>query len=1582
MKKLLSSFTEQFLPLIAKVILSLIAICLSWTPVHSQITSSSSSSRCGEGTVVLRATASAGTITWYDVPFYGTAVGTGATFTTPSLPVTKTYYVDALDGSGCSLNANKARATVIATVSAGTIQSNIFYASNTFCKSLSGDMQVTRTGTAGGVFSVSPAGLTLNTTTGAITPSTSTNGTYTITYTITDPAEGCVEAPAQAIITITTAPIAPTIAYSGSPWCSSQSTVSVTQSGVGGGTYSAYPAGLTINANNGTITPATSNTGTYTVTYFVSGAGGCAPQATTAEVTILKLPTAAIFYASPFTQNQTNQLVTLTGTAVYTGGTYSYTGPGTLSLNTTTGTIDPSTSTAGTYTVTYTLPAISPCGSVTTQQTVNIYSLPSASIAGTTSVCKNSSDPLITFTGADGAKPYTFTYQINGAASQTVTTTGINTDVTVAQPTLIAGTHTYTLLSVTDATGSTKPYVTANTAAITVTTPQSAAFAYSGSPYCSDAINPTPTFLDGGIAGTFTASSSDLKFVNAATGEINMATSVAGTYTVTNTLAATGGCGIITATTPVTITKKPVATFSYASLIHCQNAGTNPTPTLGLGAVAGTFTSVPSGVRFSDGNGTVDLANTTPGTYTIVNTIAAANGCADVAATVSNFQVIATPVTPTVTYSGSPFCNTITDAQPVEITGTTGGTFTAGAGLTIAADGAITPSTSTPGTYTVTYTVGTGSCLIAATTSVTISESPVITNSASKTICSNESTNIDITASSSSTFTWTIGTVTGTIDGAEAGSGNRIDQIIYNFSDTNIGTVQYVITPLSTITGCAGLPFTITVTISPKPLVSIVQPAAVCSPSTVDLTAAAITTGSTAGLSFTYWTDFEATNSFSNPATATTGIYYIKGTNANGCSSIRDVQVVVNPLPDAPTAGDITVIYDGANHTGTAIAPSGSTVVWYDAATGGNIVSAPNSTTAGTFTAWAESKADLTPTQCPSATRTLVTVQINKAESTISATGTTSFTYNGAAQGPASSSATGSTGTVSYQYSGTGATTYSASATAPTEAGTYQVVATVAADANYNAKSSDALGFTITKAELTVTDALVTTKTYDGNTDAAITGATLSGIIGADAVTLANASSGTFAQSTPGTGITVTTAPMTLTGAKAGNYNLTQPTLSGQINPAAPIAATHTLSQTSIVWNWSAVSGATGYKWNTSNDYSSANDLGNALTTTQSTLTCNTANTIYVWAYSGSAVSGSTSMNATTSSCVTTPTVATSTATNIGSTSATLNANISATGGATVTARGFKYSETSGFDAATEGTNVPESGSFGTGTFTANISGLSTLTTYYVKAYATNSAGTVYGDQVSFNTLIQTDFTYTGGVQTFRVPAGVTSVTIETYGAQGGAGHSNLVGGKGGYAKGNLSVTPGEVLSLYVGGQGGNANSYSGIGVTVPGGYNGGGIGGYDNSVPGAKGGGGGGASDVRNSGGTRVIIAGGGGGSGYGSIGGDGGGTNGGTAPDFNGAIGGTGGTQSSGGAAYIGRGATAGSLYTGGNGSTNQNAYAGAGGGGGYYGGGGGSSVNNHGNGHNAGGGGGSSYIGGVTSSTTTSDLQSGNGFIKITY
>lgn len=114
------------------------------------------------------------------------------------------------------------------------------------------------------------------------------------------------------------------------------------------------------------------------------------------------------------------------------------------------------------------------------------------------------------------------------------------------------------------------------------------------------------------------------------------------------------------------------------------------------------------------------------------------------------------------------------------------------------------------------------------------------------------------------------------------------------------------------------------------------------------------------------------------------------------------------------------------------------------------------------------------------------------------------------------------------------------------------------------------------------------------------------------------------------------------------------------------------------------------------------------------------------------------------------PTVTTQAVSSIAATTATGNGNITAIGSANSTERGIVYSTTSHGDpgnvapASSSYSGVSNAtGSFGTGAFTASLTGLTSRTTYYARAYSMNTAGYSYGSEVSFTTL---GFTNPGNV--------------------------------------------------------------------------------------------------------------------------------------------------------------------------------------------------------------------------------------------
>ncbi len=210
------------------------------------------------------------------------------------------------DGS-TNLNSESARFTQ------GLPATSIQYTETAYCTSAN-EVDVAITGALGGTFSATPAGLTINTSSGQITPASSTPNTYTILYSV--PAQhGCAATSATTTVIITSN-TAPSISYGTDPLCFDVTAVPVTLSGVAGGVFSALPTGLSINSITGTINPAASTEGEYTITYATTGssASGCTTYTTTTTVT---------------TYTHLNAVITGGGNHVCAGGSYNLTVTGT-----------------------------------------------------------------------------------------------------------------------------------------------------------------------------------------------------------------------------------------------------------------------------------------------------------------------------------------------------------------------------------------------------------------------------------------------------------------------------------------------------------------------------------------------------------------------------------------------------------------------------------------------------------------------------------------------------------------------------------------------------------------------------------------------------------------------------------------------------------------------------------------------------------------------------------------------------------------------------------------------------------------------------------------------------------------------------------------------------------------------------------------------------------------------------------------------------------------------------------------------------------------------------------------------------
>lgn len=234
-------------------------ITINQTP---SITGTSPASRCGTGTVSLAATASSGTISWFSAATGGTALGTGATFSTPSISTNTTYYVE-VSSNGCT----SGRTAVLATVNTNPTVTNpgtqtVCLGNSTNAINFSGNSANT---TYAWTNSNTAIGLGASGT-GNISSFIPTS-TGTTSVTVTPTLGSCTGSPVSFSINVNPVPTVTFDLTAVTPPCVYDPAFSLPTGSPTGGTYS----GPGVNGTN--FNPASAGIGTHTITYSVTQNG-------------------------------------------------------------------------------------------------------------------------------------------------------------------------------------------------------------------------------------------------------------------------------------------------------------------------------------------------------------------------------------------------------------------------------------------------------------------------------------------------------------------------------------------------------------------------------------------------------------------------------------------------------------------------------------------------------------------------------------------------------------------------------------------------------------------------------------------------------------------------------------------------------------------------------------------------------------------------------------------------------------------------------------------------------------------------------------------------------------------------------------------------------------------------------------------------------------------------------------------------------------------------------------------------------------------------------------------------------------
>ena len=703
--------------------------------------------------------------------------------------------------------------------------------------------------------------------------------------------------------TIATCPTNP-IAGSNSPVCSGTS-LNLTASATGNGLLYAWagPNGFTSTLQNPTITYAgTAANGTYTVT--ISNSCGSVQASKAVVVNATPTPT---FTAAPDGTICANTEQTYTTQDGKTN--YVWTISGTLNSN---------------YLIT---------GGSTSSNTVKIKWL----TTGSKTVTVNYS-----FNGCTGASPATSVTTVGAeATTPSIITLGSTSFCQGGFAILLSNSWVNNLWS----TGSTYPFIIVSTSGSYTVTNTSGCSPATSSPVVINVYDlPAPTFVTApgaticaGTNAVYTTQAGQTNYNwnipgtlntnynivsgSTASNTITLKWLTTGTKTVTVNYTGPGGCsGSTEASSTTTVTAgTPAPTISASGVTtFCSGGSVTLTSSLATGNV------------WSTGATTQSIVATTGGSYTVSNT----NGCGTTTSAPVVVTVKSRPVPTFTNTAGASVCINVNATYTTQagqtayvwtIPGTLNTNYSIVSGST--SSNSITLKWLTTGDKTVTVNYSNGDCTgaVAATTTTTViagSATPVISVSGATTFCQGGS--VTLTSSVATGNAWSNGATTQSIIVTASGS--------YAVSNNNGCT---------TVTSTA-----VVVTVNPLPVLATTSITSACGAASVNL--ANGITSNTVGLTVTFYSNAALTSVIAGTVT-TSGTYYVKVTNANGCSSSASIVVTMLSNPVLSTTSISGACGATVNlNTGITSNTGGLTVAFYSNSTLTTSIS-NNVTSSGTY---------------------------------------------------------------------------------------------------------------------------------------------------------------------------------------------------------------------------------------------------------------------------------------------------------------------------------------------------------------------------------------------------------------------------------------------------------------------------------------------------------------------------------------------------------------------------------------------------------------------------------------------------------